>query len=50
MGIYNPRPGNNPDAPASRDYEDGFQTGLMKKDMNIALQAAAAVGASTEIA
>jgi len=50
MGIYNPRPVNNPDSPSSRNYEDGFQTGLMKKDMSIALQAADSVGASTELA
>lgn len=37
MGIYNPYPGINPNSPSSRNYEDGFQTALMKKDIGLAV-------------
>ena len=50
MGIYNPRPGNNPNSPSSRNYEDGFQTGLMKKDVGLAIQSADALGVKTDMA
>ena len=33
-------------APASRDYKGGFATGLMLKDLNLALEAAAGVRAT----
>lgn len=36
----NPVPDICPDAPASRDYQGGFASGLMQKDLRLALQAA----------
>ena len=48
MGIYNPMPGINPNSPSSRNYEDGFQTALMKKDIGLAIEAAEANGVLTD--
>jgi 3-hydroxyisobutyrate dehydrogenase len=39
----NPRPDINPNAPASRNYEGGFQTALIRKDLALALEIAEAV-------
>jgi 3-hydroxyisobutyrate dehydrogenase len=39
--VNNPVPGVVDGAPASRGYEGGFGTGLMLKDLKLALQAAA---------
>src|SRR5699024_3135310 len=36
----NPVPGTCPNAPASRKYQGGFASGLMQKDLRLALQAA----------
>src|SRR5699024_9379139 len=36
----NPVPGICPNAPASREYQGGFASGLMQKDLRLALQAA----------
>ncbi|OED40340.1 3-hydroxyisobutyrate dehydrogenase [Endozoicomonas sp. (ex Bugula neritina AB1)] len=37
---YNPVPGVMPEAPSSKQYQGGFMTGLMLKDLNLALSAA----------
>lgn len=39
--TYNPCPGVFPNTPASRDYTGGFGVALMKKDMGLAVNAAA---------
>ncbi len=46
----NPVPGLSPDAPAGRGYEDGFAVGLMKKDLQLAMEAAKEVGAHLNMA
>lgn len=45
--TYNPVPGILEGVPAAREYEGGFATSLMLKDLRLALDAAAAVGAPT---
>lgn len=45
---YNPRPGVMEGVPSSRNYEGGFAVPLMKKDLNLALDAAKEVGALSE--
>lgn len=47
MTSYCPVPGVGPDSPADRGYEGGFATGLMLKDLRLAMQAATEVGAAT---
>jgi len=49
MHIYNPYPGIVDGAPASRDYAGGFQTGLIRKDLALAIDSAKEVGASVKI-
>ena len=44
----NPRPGNLPNAPSSKNYEGGFQVGLIKKDLALALEIADHVNAKIE--
>ena len=44
INTYCPVPGPVPSSPANRDYEPGFSTKLMLKDLNLAREAAAAVG------
>jgi 3-hydroxyisobutyrate dehydrogenase len=44
----NPRPGVVEGSPASRGYDGGFQTALMRKDISLAMEAADHVGASVE--
>ena len=46
MTSYCPVPGPVPASPANRDYEGGFASALMLKDLKLALAAAAAAGAS----
>lgn len=46
INTTNPRPGNIPTAPASKNYEGGFQTGLIKKDLALAMDVANECGAS----
>lgn len=41
--ICNPWPGISPNAPASREYRDGFANQLMLKDLGLAVEAAAQV-------
>ena len=45
MTSYCPVPGVGPDSPADRDYQGGFAAPLMLKDLKLALEAAASVGA-----
>jgi len=46
MTSYCPVPGPVPTAPSNRDYEGGFAAALMLKDLKLAVEAAASVGAS----
>jgi 3-hydroxyisobutyrate dehydrogenase len=46
MTTYCPVPGVGPETPADRDYEGGFATALMLKDLKLAMGAAQDVGAS----
>ncbi|WCT72849.1 3-hydroxyisobutyrate dehydrogenase [Sphingomonas naphthae] len=46
MTSYCPVPGVGPETPADRNYEGGFATGLMLKDLKLAIQAAQDAGAS----
>jgi 3-hydroxyisobutyrate dehydrogenase len=48
INTNNPRPGNKENAPASKNYEGGFQVALMRKDLALALECAKAVGQKTE--
>ena len=47
MTSYAPLPGVGPETPADRDYQGGFATGLMLKDLLLAQEAAASVEATT---
>ena len=44
---YNPWPGVMPNAPASKDYRDGFAAELMAKDLGLAQEAAQSTASST---
>lgn len=46
MTSYCPVPGPVPASPANRDYQGGFASALMLKDLKLALAAATAAGAS----
>lgn len=39
LELYNPYPGVMENAPASKDYQGGFQTDLMNKDLGLAIAA-----------
>jgi 3-hydroxyisobutyrate dehydrogenase len=45
MTSYCPVPGVGPQSPADNDYQGGFATALMLKDLNLAMEAAGGVGA-----
>ncbi|CAM3182561.1 3-hydroxyisobutyrate dehydrogenase [Sphingomonas antarctica] len=47
LTSYCPMPGVGPETPADRDYQGGFATALMLKDLNLSQEAAASVGADT---
>lgn len=47
MTSYCPVPGVGPETPADRDYQGGFATALMLKDLKLAMAAAADVRADT---
>ena len=47
MTSYCPVPGVGPQSPADNDYQGGFAAALMLKDLKLAMEAAASVGAST---
>jgi 3-hydroxyisobutyrate dehydrogenase len=49
LELYNPCPGVMEHAPASRDYQGGFLTDLMLKDLGLAMEAAQAAGAATPL-
>ncbi len=50
ISANNPFPGNIPTAPASNNYNGGFQVGLMRKDMALGLECAEAVDAESQFA
>lgn len=47
LSTYCPWPGPVETAPSNRDYEGGFATAMMLKDLKLAQQAAASAGAAT---
>jgi 3-hydroxyisobutyrate dehydrogenase len=47
LTSYSPWPGQVPAAPSNRNYDGGFLTALMLKDLKLAQEAAARAGAST---
>jgi 3-hydroxyisobutyrate dehydrogenase len=47
MTSYCPVPGVGPASPADNDYQGGFATALMLKDLKLAMEAAQSVGAET---
>jgi 3-hydroxyisobutyrate dehydrogenase len=47
LNSYCPVPGPVPNSPANRDYQPGFATALMLKDLKLAQAASQAAGAST---
>jgi 3-hydroxyisobutyrate dehydrogenase len=47
VSTYCPVPGVGPATPADRNYEGGFATAMMLKDLKLAQEAAARAGAST---
>lgn len=49
MTAYCPVPGPVPTSPANRDWQPGFASALMLKDLTLAQQAASAVGAATPL-
>ena len=49
LTSYCPTPGPVPTSPANRDYKPGFAASLMLKDLRLAQEAAASVGASTPL-
>ncbi len=50
LTTYCPVPGPVPTSPANRDYEPGFATALMLKDMGLALAAAKSTGVDVQVA
>src|SRR5579883_1231971 len=49
LTSYCPVPGPVPTSPANRDYQAGFTTAMMLKDLKLAQQAAQAAGAATPL-
>jgi 3-hydroxyisobutyrate dehydrogenase len=49
LSSYCPVPGLVPNAPSNNDYKPGFASALMLKDLRLAQEAAAAVGAITPL-
>ena len=47
MTSYCPVPGVGPTTPADHDYQGGFATALMLKDLRLAMEAADSAGAAT---
>ncbi|MGA0544160.1 3-hydroxyisobutyrate dehydrogenase [Brevundimonas sp. VNH65] len=47
VSSYYPWPGPVPTAPSNRDYQGGFATAMMLKDLKLAQEAAAKAGATT---
>lgn len=49
LNAYTPMPGVGVESPADRDYQGGFATGLMVKDLKLAMEAAESTGATTAL-
>ncbi|WP_271079400.1 3-hydroxyisobutyrate dehydrogenase [Aurantiacibacter sp. MUD61] len=49
MTSYCPVPGVGPKSPSDNDYQGGFATGLMLKDLKLAMEAAETAGMNTRI-
>ena len=49
LSNYSPWPGQVPAAPSNRDYEGGFATAMMLKDLKLAQEAAAKSGAAAPL-
>jgi 3-hydroxyisobutyrate dehydrogenase len=49
MTSYCPVPGVGPTTPADNEYQGGFATALMLKDLKLAMEAAVSSGASTPL-
>jgi len=49
MTSYCPVPGVGPNSPADNDYQGGFATGLMLKDLRLAMEAAETAGLAPQI-
>src|ERR1700761_3651099 len=49
LTTYCPVPGPVPTAPSNRDYQGGFATAMMLKDLKLAQEAAAKAGANTPL-
>lgn len=47
LEVYNPYPGVMPNAPASNDYQGGFQVDLMAKDLGLAMDLSEQSGSPT---
>ncbi|WP_341712253.1 3-hydroxyisobutyrate dehydrogenase [Erythrobacter sp.] len=47
LNAYTPLPGVGVQSPADNDYQGGFATALMLKDLRLAMEAAGSVGATT---
>lgn len=49
LNAYTPLPGVGVESPADKDYQGGFATGLMLKDLKLAMDAAQTADASTPL-
>jgi 3-hydroxyisobutyrate dehydrogenase len=49
MTSYCPVPGVGPESPSDHDYQGGFATALMLKDLRLAMEAATSVNADTPV-
>ncbi|MEZ5938848.1 MAG: 3-hydroxyisobutyrate dehydrogenase [Hyphomonadaceae bacterium] len=49
LSTYCPWPGVGPETPSDRNYEGGFATAMMLKDLKLAQEAAAKAGATTPL-
>jgi 3-hydroxyisobutyrate dehydrogenase len=49
MTSYCPVPGVGPESPSDHDYQGGFATALMLKDLRLAMEAATSVNADTSV-
>ncbi len=49
LNAYTPMPGVGIESPADKDYQGGFATGLMLKDLRLAMEAAETADASTPL-
>lgn len=49
LNAYTPMPGVGVESPADREYQGGFATALMLKDLRLAMEAAETAGATTAL-